>query len=245
MRRIRDEPHLAQAERAAKALKGVSGVEAVLLFGSVARGDDTDRSDIDVLVLIEAKSDALGVRKVVAAAEGPFAPVIHTSATLEQLQRDDWLFVKHLRDEGVVLFDRQGSVRRQLGDDPDEGAYATLMERSYVDLLRSYRDVDRFHGDLLFPFAAIYSLAKRITIEANARRNVFEFRRKAAFALYGSAAPQIADAIAELSRLEPFFEMTRLGERAVSLPFSSRGSETEFRSAAEAVERLVNAMARG
>ena len=45
-------PTLADAERAAAALVG-AGVGRVVLFGSVARGDATERSDIDLVAIFD------------------------------------------------------------------------------------------------------------------------------------------------------------------------------------------------
>jgi len=39
-----------------------SGIEKIVLFGSVARGDDTDDSDIDVLIITKKKEDKFKIK---------------------------------------------------------------------------------------------------------------------------------------------------------------------------------------
>lgn len=69
-RRRADQRHLVdRAEKLARGLSPVLGVRAVVVFGSVARGDFNVWSDVDVLVVAEnlpprflERSDALGPR---------------------------------------------------------------------------------------------------------------------------------------------------------------------------------------
>jgi len=77
-----------------------------MLYGSVARGDDSPTSDIDVLVLANpnAKPYQRGRLSVT-----PYAP-----SHLEALGRAGSLFVLHLRREGIVLADTRGVLQRVL-----------------------------------------------------------------------------------------------------------------------------------
>lgn len=104
------ERHLAQ--RFVEALKEAMGERllAVALFGSVARGEATPESDIDLLVLVSegpwgALEECLQVRRVVE--PGPLPRISPLVATPQQL-RQNFLILLDVADEGIVLHDPQG-----------------------------------------------------------------------------------------------------------------------------------------
>jgi|SRR5450432_1498373 predicted nucleotidyltransferase len=89
-------------------------IEAVLLFGSVARGDANPWSDIDILV---TSSDAkLTVAKLRTPISGSnhVSLVYYQTPSFETLYRRRPLFVAHLKKEGIVLYDPVGVLSRML-----------------------------------------------------------------------------------------------------------------------------------
>jgi predicted nucleotidyltransferase len=82
--------------------------DAVMLFGSVARGDASEGSDVDVL--------AVAPRPRTAKAMGRVSLTIYTEEHLRALARKGSLFICHLRAEGRVLRDRDGVFQRVFDD---------------------------------------------------------------------------------------------------------------------------------
>lgn len=78
--------------------------EAVMLFGSVARGDAGEGSDVDVL--------AIAARSRSARTIGRISLTLYTEHHLRVLAHKGSLFVCHLRAEGRVLQDRDGAFQR-------------------------------------------------------------------------------------------------------------------------------------
>lgn len=82
---IRDFAH--PAEVVEEAIAGVDGVEAAFVFGSFARGDARDDSDVDVLVVADADAQARLGREAAEASVLLGRPVEIRSYTREKLQR--------------------------------------------------------------------------------------------------------------------------------------------------------------
>ncbi len=107
-----------RAERFAASLGPDLGVLAVVVFGSVARGDFNLWSDVDVLVIVRDVDDRLVERVRSAGSEiGLVQPVLWTSEQLRSRhRRKDPIAVESL-DHGVWLV---GTVAEVLGDPGDE-----------------------------------------------------------------------------------------------------------------------------
>ncbi|MBI3180535.1 MAG: nucleotidyltransferase domain-containing protein [Myxococcales bacterium] len=88
-------------------------LERAVLFGSRARGDAGEESDIDVLVLLRSDEQAVGadrnaVWELLSAlwrerGFEPIAPVVMTTAQYKELIRRERRFPKDLDAEGIVL----------------------------------------------------------------------------------------------------------------------------------------------
>jgi predicted nucleotidyltransferase len=93
------------AKEFARTLKDAAA-ERIILYGSVARGEDTEESDVDILVL---SSDKRATRKQVIKRAidvlldtGTYISVkVLTPGEYEQLQ--DTHFIRQIREEGVVI----------------------------------------------------------------------------------------------------------------------------------------------
>lgn len=104
-------PEIAQVLEAVKqrleALYGERLVE-VILFGSVARGEDTPESDVDVLVVLRGPVDRYAESEPLAdlmadmmARYGAFVtPVVFSK---EAFRTADWPLLRNVRAEGVSL----------------------------------------------------------------------------------------------------------------------------------------------
>ena len=90
-----------------EALYGERLIE-VVLFGSVARGEDTPESDVDVLVVLRgpvnhyAESELLSKIMVDLMAEyGEFVTPVVLSA--KEFQTQEWPLLRNVREEGISL----------------------------------------------------------------------------------------------------------------------------------------------
>lgn len=114
MEQIQDEEMRNILSELAKLLQGVYGskLRAVILYGSVARGTQTNDSDVDIMVLVD--EDAMGLRKY-----DESLSEVSTDIALKYLkvfsimdvsyqEYMDWMhispFYKNVSEEGVVLY---------------------------------------------------------------------------------------------------------------------------------------------
>lgn len=112
-------PTIHDAKEVASQLVGaISAIEAVLLFGSVARGDANPWSDIDLLVTSSnPKLTVAELRKVVSG-RNHVSLIYYRTPSFAKLYRRHPLFIAHLKKEGVVLFDPAGVLSRLLNSPP-------------------------------------------------------------------------------------------------------------------------------
>jgi predicted nucleotidyltransferase len=102
-----------EIERILTRLRQVYNPEKVILFGSCARGDFDEDSDIDLLIVKETTSRPLDrMREVYKAVYSPhhylaLDPLVFTSEELAQrLEAQDYL-VQEIVREGRVLYERE------------------------------------------------------------------------------------------------------------------------------------------
>lgn len=90
-------------ERFVSKVRDLSGLQAVVLFGSFARGDVDRRSDIDLLLVLDREVPA-SVRSRIAAIIGELKPHREISPTLTNLKDVDASFLRNVFREGKVLY---------------------------------------------------------------------------------------------------------------------------------------------
>jgi len=110
---------LVQSQIAEEALGAVSdAATAVMVFGSFARGDASQDSDIDVLALAHRRSRP--------ARTGRVNVSVYDENTLVAMAEHGALFVLHLRNEGQILRDHEGKLRHCLDSYRAPSSYETL-----------------------------------------------------------------------------------------------------------------------
>ncbi len=130
-------PTLADAERAAAALAG-AGVGRVVLFGSVARGDATERSDIDLVAIFddldygERWERRCELMRLAGEAAGHSVDVSVTDRVEWAMRttRVRTSFEGRAARDGVVLVDRPSAV------DVDWGKEMVMPDSDYGEALR-------------------------------------------------------------------------------------------------------------
>jgi predicted nucleotidyltransferase len=215
-------------------------VNGVWLFGSVARGDEDELSDIDLFVL--GKDPDLRpsiIRRQLHLENRPpkVSIIYHTPETLERFVRNGSRFIVHLQLEGKVLFDSEGV----LGEIQRMPLLRTSVKPEVDGQLKRLELLDRpqrFNGNLLFPLTHAFSSGKAIVMAILAENQIYEFNRDGAFDAFAEHFPESRSDIQTLRRLAPFSALVSKGSEE-ELPFSYRDCEEELTAAVAAARRLA------
>jgi hypothetical protein len=108
---------------------------ALMLFGSVGRGEGRDRSGTDILQMTSRYRPSYKA--------GGYSFTVYTPESLEGAAVSGSLFVLHLKTEGIVLRDAQGVLARTLGKYVPPASYGP-----YFDELRRAVNLLNVSGDL-------------------------------------------------------------------------------------------------
>ncbi len=193
-----------EAERVAHELVDAGlGIEAILLFGSVARGDAGADSDIDLIAITRAPLRRQQLTPFYG--QAPVSLVCHTWESLRRGREDDWSFFVHLREEGEVLYESAPRVRRELeGVRTPPAAELRDSVRAELSCLEEYDDLTRFGAGYLFPFARTYRIARFTCMLDNTAAGYVAFRREDAFELFAKRHADVADDVSAVWKLWPF-----------------------------------------
>lgn len=85
------------------------GAERVILFGSYARGDFNEASDIDLLVVLDSDERMVDrIERVLEASDSELSvePLVYTPQELERLKEQGSALVETVEHEGRVLYER-------------------------------------------------------------------------------------------------------------------------------------------
>lgn len=227
------------AEDAAADLSTVPWIEGVCLFGSVARDDHDETSDIDLLILgTEATRTPGDVRRQLRTDLRERVSISYYTppslvAYLERWSR----FGVHLRTEGRILFDHFGRLRAILAQP------RTLSTEFELEVqlghLETLDHVERFGGLFLIPLARLYRVGRTVVFALLAEMGVFEFNQEKAFEDLARRLPEAAHDVRAIERLRPFARLVRGRIEPDRLPFSSEGCPIEVKNAIEAIRRLT------
>ncbi|MBL7131510.1 MAG: nucleotidyltransferase domain-containing protein [Candidatus Omnitrophica bacterium] len=97
-------------KKIAKELSGIEDVKAVILYGSLARGEFTSRSDIDLFILTTDDKTQKEVEDKVIELESAIGRNIQpTIRTVAELQKTDTGLLQNIFQEGKVLYLKEPS----------------------------------------------------------------------------------------------------------------------------------------
>ena len=228
------------AHEIARRLAAVRDVEGVCLFGSIARGESSSWSDIDLLVvggddvrpttLLRALPERLRRERL--------SLVCYSKDELRQLFDSGSSFVDHIRHEGRILHDRTGFLEQVLTADFEPRIDVKGELDAELERLRVYDDVSVYNDNFLFGFAQLYAIGKAIVILGLIADGQREFARDPAFAAFRRLYPEVAPAVDTVERLRPFYQLVTR-RQPETLPFSYVGTCEEFARAAAAVRALA------
>lgn len=222
----------------------VRGLEGVCLFGSVARGDAADGSDIDLLIFgSDATLTPAAILRTLPAALRPgvsvtYCQLAHFHARFRR--RPD--FIAHIRQESEPLYDRDGAVRRMLArapEDVDIGEGLTSCLRQ----LELYRNLRPYRSNYLFCLAHLYAIGRGVVSLALTGQGTPRFNRDQAFARFGAMYPDLGAEVRSVMELQPFYALVS-GRHPERLPFSYKAGADAARRAVSAIEKVACAVGR-
>ena len=216
-------------------------ISGVWLFGSVARGDEDELSDIDLFVLgsdPHLRPSIIRSRLRLKNSPPKTSIVYHTPETLERFVKNGSRFIVHLQLEGEVLFDSDG-VLGEIQRLPPLRASVKPEVDGQLKRLELLDRPQRFNGNLLFPLTHAFSSGKAIVMAILAENEIYEFNREGAFDAFAERFPGSRSDVETLRRLAPFSALVSKGSHG-ELPFPYRDCENELTEAVAAVQRLAS-----
>jgi predicted nucleotidyltransferase len=228
-----------EAECAARVLVDAGiGVQSILLFGSVARGDARSDSDIDLMAVSE---DPL--RDPLPRGSGrqsPVSLVCHTWESLRRAREDDWSFFVHLREEGRILHEVEPRLREELDAvrRPSAEAQRSCLRRE-LRCLERYDDLSRFRAGYLFPLARIFRTIRFSCMLDNTASGHIAFRREAAFDLFAERRGAVAEDVERVRWLWAFHAWTQGRRRELPFSYEDRRPVVESVGSAQRIVRAI------
>jgi predicted nucleotidyltransferase len=185
------------------------GIDAICLYGSVARGDATEWSDIDLLVTgSDGKLTPERLRKVLSRQDWDRVSLIYyPTAAFREHYQERALFIAHVRKEGVPLFDRLKILRRMLASPYTPVVDVSEGIKMHMAKLAPYADSRKFNDNFLFGLAHLYSIGKGVVMLGLAKSGILEFNRETAFKTFRSQNPDLEREISKIMQLRPFYTL--------------------------------------
>lgn len=220
-------------------VRSVPSIDAVILCGSVARGEADKWSDIDLVVVgSDVDLTPAHLRRVLSDWNDRVSPIYFTTPQFRKLYRKRALFIAHLKKEGVVLYDRLDLLKSIL-DHPFTPVVDVRQEiKAHRAKLAPYTDPRPFNNNFLFCLSHLYSIGKGVVMLGLAKKGVLEFNRDAAFRRFASLNPDLAGETKRVERLRPFYRLVT-GREPEPLPFSYRSADRQMKEAVKAIETLA------
>jgi nucleotidyltransferase-like protein len=207
-------------KQALQQLGSHDAIVGVVVFGSLARDELADASDIDVLVVHQASVSAADLRAAVrqSIASEPLLhrlehvkPIFFTrEALLDEMDRHP-SFAAHLADEGLVLYRTAEfkPIGRILSSPPItrkalRGELATRLRQ-----LRLFSDLDRFNGEFVPCLAQLYSIGRSVVIVKLLENDIREYSWRRVFDAYSEVRPELDTDLNRMATLRAYYEHVR------------------------------------
>jgi predicted nucleotidyltransferase len=217
----------------------VPGVRSAIVFGSWARGTATPGlSDIDVLLIVEHRSRAVGVRQLARSlSDGQLSVLVHDTQSLGALARSDWSFVEHLRREQLSV---HGHVEELRGLHTRLPARVEIREQiaEHLPVALDLHEPERLAGRHLLAYGRLFAATKSAAILDGIAEGQPMFDRGLALSMLAARRPRLAEPLAQIGRLEPFWLRMRRGEH-VPVPWSPRRDAGRLIAHATAAARIL------
>lgn len=225
----------------------VPSIEAACLFGSVARGEASPWSDIDLLLIGSERRVLPSVLIKCLRPSEREARISLSYRSADALVKDfeqGALFIEHLRREGRALYDRSGILGRLLSRPFTLKLNVEDALADQLRMLKPYERPERFNGNFLFPLSHLYSIGKGVVMLGLGRAGTFEFNRERAFERFKQLHPEAAPQVEQIARLRPFYNLVT-HRRPEPLPFSYKLAAAPLRESVQAIKDLASAATSG
>lgn len=193
--------------------------KTIILFGSTARGEQSNTSDIDILLVTENKIKRRDAVKIIPEKIFPKYKMglsIYSTKQITSSYMSGSLFMAHLLSEGKVVYDdgffsKLSSVPFVLSLPRMRLSLEIFNER--LELTNNLQIYNKHFVRVLSDF---YTMAKNIAFIILAYNGSLVFNRKKAFDMLKEKYPSYKDTIEPLERLEPFYLRTQRGLRSIN-----------------------------
>jgi predicted nucleotidyltransferase len=217
-------------------------VRSVCVFGSTARRQRADGSDLDLLVVVDDSTNAPELRKQMSSIRTQLEKTAQLTVVSEGRIRNHFqkrtVFAAHLTREGRVLWDDSGVLTGLMDQHPRD---IPVLESSkgLGRQLRIYEDLDWCNGHYLFCLADLYAIGRSAAMLILARQAIFEFDREQVFGCLATVRPALEDDIRKVRELRPFWDAVHRDARN-PFPFSDRDSHDQTSEARDSCRALVD-----
>jgi len=219
---------------------GGAGVLSVIVFGSVARGEANERSDLDVLIVVEDNETRAAVLRSIR--EGPLREMSPLVLTRDALMRGLPVrpsFVAHLLDEGVSVYETPAwrDIEANLAaavDDVD--ALAAEVERRTKEL-EPLAHPERFATSPVTAMSHLYGVARALITARLLQLGIHEYSWQRVFDRYAEIHPELISDLDAVKALRPYYECAR-GRPGAEVPTRAVAPE-DLRKLVASVERLA------
>lgn len=219
-------------------------VRTVILFGSVARNDIDDTSDIDLLLVTSQKLRRREVEKMIPRSllpkERQISLSIYSEAEFSSTYEEGALFFAHLFKEGKVLYDdgfhKQLRARKPFNPSKRKMKMAIKILKQKLEVAN---DLRKFNNLFVGVLADFFSISKNLAYTLLAMNGQFIFNKKKAFSMLAEKYPNNREEILKLYSLEPFFLRNAKGI-SKPLPFSPYNCEEKVIEMREYIKKLLS-----
>jgi predicted nucleotidyltransferase len=233
-------PTVQDAQEMANLLvKTFPGIDAILLCGSVARGDANEWSDVDLVVTSsDPNLTPQLLQQTLSKPDQRISLIYYRTSVFRELYDGGALFIAHIKNEGTVLFDRLGILKMLLAQ-PFVPAVDVVEEiKAHRTKLAPYTDPRRFNNNFLFCLSHLYSIGKGVIMLGLVKRGELEFNRERAFRRFVKLNPDLARKTNKIAQLRPFYSLVTC-RQPETLPFSYKSAGTKMREVVNAIEVLA------
>jgi hypothetical protein len=212
-----------------------------VLLGSLARGDASPESDIDLLVLVDRTTAASELFDSLPQdlQHGRMALIVRAADSWLERARAGDLFVAHAVMEGKVLHDPHHLLERTREELQDAPLDFEGDIRRQLHQLRLYRDPRRLNGNHLFALAHLFGIGKAVAIARCAEWGSLTFVKDSAFDRVSEYRPDLAADVERIRALRPFYDVTA-DRTAKEFPFDYHDADEQVEAAVAAIERMAH-----
>lgn len=197
---------------------------SIVLFGSYARGDYKDLSDIDILVITDSYLKISDINKNIPKSikSEKISIVTYPLSDFNELFNEGSLFIAHLIREGKILFDDGSYEKIAKRDFKVSDEFLNEQIRIQINKLALYQDLSRFNNIHINCLDHFFAIFKNIVLLSLAKKGLLEFNKEKAFQLFKSKFSKHTEAIEKLMELQNFHILSSKGLKR-ELPFNYIG----------------------